>query len=56
MNCSLCKSAIPRGFGTMYVQNDGKIFYFCSSKCRINWKMKRSAVWHKKTKKTEAKK
>ncbi|MEM5872060.1 MAG: 50S ribosomal protein L24e [Candidatus Aenigmatarchaeota archaeon] len=41
MKCSICKNNIPRGTGKMFVRNDGKIFYFCSSKCQKNWNMGR---------------
>lgn len=34
MKCSFCSNEIERGTGKMYVQNDGRIFYFCSSKCQ----------------------
>ncbi len=34
MKCSYCSTDIERGTGTMYVQVDGRIFYFCSSKCQ----------------------
>jgi len=36
MKCSLCKENIEPGTGLMFVKNDGKIFYFCSSKCEKN--------------------
>jgi large subunit ribosomal protein L24e len=53
MKCSVCKANIPRGTGKMYVQNDGRILYFCKSKCEKNWSMGRSErkmKWAKKTK------
>lgn len=34
--CSFCGKPIEKGAGTMYVRNDGKILWFCSSKCRKN--------------------
>ena len=34
MKCSFCSKDIPRGTGMQYVQKDGRIFYFCSSKCQ----------------------
>ena len=37
----MCKLNITRGTGKMFVRNDGRIFYFCSSKCQKNWKMGR---------------
>ncbi len=41
MKCSMCKSNMPRGTGKMLVRNDGRIVYFCSSKCQKNWNMGR---------------
>jgi large subunit ribosomal protein L24e len=38
----MCKTNMPRGTGKMYVRNDGRIFYFCGSKCHKNWKMGRA--------------
>ncbi|MBI4017178.1 MAG: 50S ribosomal protein L24e [Candidatus Aenigmarchaeota archaeon] len=34
--CSFCRETIDRGTGTMLVKNDGKILFFCSSKCDKN--------------------
>jgi len=34
--CSFCGINLKPGFGMMYVKVDGKILYFCSSKCRKN--------------------
>ncbi|HJX23864.1 MAG TPA: 50S ribosomal protein L24e [Candidatus Bathyarchaeia archaeon] len=31
--CSFCGNEFPSGTGSMYVKNDGAIFWFCSSKC-----------------------
>ena len=36
MKCSFCGKDIEKGTGTMFVKNDGKLFYFCSSKCEKN--------------------
>jgi large subunit ribosomal protein L24e len=36
MECSFCKKEIPGGTGKLYAKTDGKIFYFCSSKCEKN--------------------
>lgn len=36
MKCSFCKGDIESGTGKMFVRNDGKVFYFCSSKCEKN--------------------
>ena len=58
MKCSICKSNLLKGSGKMFVRNDGRIFYFCSSKCQRNWKMGREGkklkwvVSEKKAKKT----
>lgn len=34
--CTFCGDQIEPGTGKMYVKKDGKIFYFCSSKCEKN--------------------
>jgi len=34
--CSFCGKIMERGTGTMFVKKDGKILYFCSSKCEKN--------------------
>ncbi|MFQ6020627.1 MAG: 50S ribosomal protein L24e [Candidatus Aenigmatarchaeota archaeon] len=36
MKCSFCNKEIENGTGKMFVRNDGKIFYFCKSKCEKN--------------------
>ena len=36
MKCSFCGEKIGAGTGIMFVRNDGKVFYFCSSKCERN--------------------
>ena len=36
VHCSFCAETLKRGTGTMYVKTDGKILYFCSSKCEKN--------------------
>lgn len=41
MKCSICGSNISKGSGKMFVRNDGRIFYFCSSKCQRNFKLGR---------------
>ena len=44
MKCSFCGNDIEKGTGMMFVQNDGRIFYFCSRKCEKNlFKLKRVA-------------
>jgi large subunit ribosomal protein L24e len=42
MKCSFCKKDIEQGTGKMLIKNDGKIFYFCSSKCEKNAGMRRN--------------
>ena len=54
--CSFCgkQYEIPRGL--TYVKADGKIFYYCSSKCRKNHELGRVAKrvkWIKKKKKAK---
>lgn len=34
--CSFCGNTLEKGTGKMFVEKDGKIFYFCSSKCYKN--------------------
>ncbi len=42
MKCSFCGKKIEPGTGVMFIRNDGKVFYFCSSKCEKNMlKLKR---------------
>ena len=36
MKCTFCGKEMSEGKGKMYVKADGKIFYFCSSKCEKN--------------------
>jgi large subunit ribosomal protein L24e len=36
MKCSFCSTEIEKGTGKIYVKKDGKMFYFCSSKCEKN--------------------
>jgi len=44
MKCSFCGNDIEKGTGKMFAKNDGKIFYFCSSKCEKNlFKLGRTA-------------
>lgn len=50
MKCSFCGGSVPEGKGKMFVKNDGKIQYYCNSKCQKNWSMKRLG---KKTRWTE---
>jgi len=42
VKCTFCGDVLDPGTGTMYVQKDAKILYFCSSKCEKNMlKLKR---------------
>ncbi len=42
MKCSFCDTEITKGTGKIYVKTDGKVLYFCSSKCEKNFlKLKR---------------
>ncbi|MEK6808261.1 MAG: 50S ribosomal protein L24e [Nanoarchaeota archaeon] len=34
--CTFCGEVIALGTGKMFVKNDGKVLYFCSSKCEKN--------------------
>ena len=36
MKCDFCGKEIPFGTGLMYAKKDGKVLYFCSSKCMKN--------------------
>jgi large subunit ribosomal protein L24e len=51
VKCSFCGGTLPIGQGKMYVKLDGRILYFCSSKCERNTEMGRDP---KKRKWTEA--
>ena len=42
MKCSFCGGQLRDGRGKMFVKNDGKIHYFCNSKCQKSWNMKRN--------------
>ena len=57
MKCSFCNENIEAGTGKMFVRNDGKVFYFCSSKCEKNMlKLKRepkNTRWVTKKKKVK---
>jgi len=40
--CSFCKENIEQGTGKMFVTKEGKVLYFCSTKCEKNMlKLKR---------------
>ncbi len=42
MKCSFCQNEIELGTGKMSVKNDGKIEFFCKSKCEKNSLMRRN--------------
>ncbi|OYT43470.1 MAG: 50S ribosomal protein L24e [Candidatus Aenigmarchaeota archaeon ex4484_56] len=39
--CFYCNGTLKKGKGVMFVDTKGKIYYFCSSKCRKNHNLKR---------------
>lgn len=41
MKCSFCSLNIPKGTGKMFVQSNGTVHHFCSSKCEKNFGMGR---------------
>lgn len=51
VSCSFCGKTISKGTGKMFVKKDGKVLYFCSSKCEKSMlKLKRKARNFKWTK------
>ena len=36
VTCSFCGKEIQKGKGIIYAKADGKVLYFCSSKCKKN--------------------
>ncbi|MEK6949537.1 MAG: 50S ribosomal protein L24e [Nanoarchaeota archaeon] len=43
--CTFCGDNLNPGTGKMFVQKDGKILYFCSSKCEKNMlKLRRKPI------------
>ncbi len=50
MKCTFCGGSVPEGRGKMFVKKDGKIHYYCNSKCQKNARMGRTG---KKTRWTE---
>ena len=42
MKCIFCSKAQEPGIGIIKAMNDGRIIYFCSSKCRKNYYLGRS--------------
>ena len=53
MKCSFCGDNIPKGRGKMFVKNDGRLFYFCNSKCQKNFKLGRDGKKKEWTKTSE---
>ena len=54
MKCSFCNSEIKSGTGKIFVTVNGKIYFFCSSKCEKSFMMGRNPrklKWIKKRKK-----
>lgn len=51
VDCSFCGTNIEKGTGVMYVKKDGKILWFCSTKCeKATFKLKqtpRNKKWTK---------
>ncbi len=42
MKCAFCSKPQEPGQGIIFALNDGRVLFFCSSKCRRNYKMKRN--------------
>jgi len=43
--CTFCGNSITAGTGTMFVKKDGKILWFCGSKCEKSiLKLKRKPI------------
>lgn len=36
MKCSFCNTTPPRGTGKYFVRKNGKVLFFCSTKCERN--------------------
>ncbi|MFC1742089.1 50S ribosomal protein L24e [Nanoarchaeota archaeon] len=50
VKCSFCGITIEKGTGKMLVKKDGKIIYFCATKCEKNMlKLKRKPREHQWT-------
>ncbi|MBW2997796.1 50S ribosomal protein L24e [Candidatus Woesearchaeota archaeon] len=50
VKCGFCGNDIEKGTGKMLVKSDGKLIYFCSTKCEKNLlKLKRKPREHKWT-------
>jgi large subunit ribosomal protein L24e len=56
MKCVFCSKQQQPGQGIIFVYSDGRVIYFCSSKCRRNFRMKRDPKkikWAKQIEKKE---
>lgn len=40
--CVFCGNLLKPGTGKMFVKNDARILYFCSSKCENNFNLNRN--------------
>jgi large subunit ribosomal protein L24e len=55
VKCGFCGCTIEKGTGKMFVKTDGKVLYFCSTKCEKNLlKLKRKPREHQWTEKSRA--
>ena len=41
MKCSFCGEPVVTGRGKLFIRNDGRTFYFCTSKCHNNFRLGR---------------
>ena len=41
--CTFCRKDSELGKGMHYVTDEGKVYYFCSKKCRKNFELGRKA-------------
>ena len=39
--CSFCGGNIPEDRGKMFVKNEGRVLWFCNSKCEKNFRLGR---------------
>lgn len=39
--CNFCGEQLEPGTGKLFVRKDGAVFYFCSSKCQNNYRLRR---------------
>jgi len=57
MKCNFCGAELKAGTGKLLVKNEGKLLYWCSSKCENNAKLGRNPArvnWtRKKSKETK---